>query len=213
MPAIYAEYPAVAGQGDEAQRAAPRTETAKTVRDQGRRDARHRRAVRRDEGEARRLLPRRGRLDRGGARSWRRRSRPRGSAARSRCARSWRCSDAVHAAHLQRGRGLGDAARAPSARRSTRSTRSSAATCAAQGSCSPARSSSRSRPRRPCRCAAATPSSPTAPSPRRRRRSEASTSIEADSLDEAIEWARAHPLARHGTIEVRPVVDHSGNGA
>ena len=36
---------------------------------QGRRDARHRRPVRRDEGDARRLLPRRGRLDRGGARA------------------------------------------------------------------------------------------------------------------------------------------------
>jgi hypothetical protein len=37
--------------------------------------------------------------------------------------------------------------------------------------------------------------------------------IEADSLDEAIEWARRIPSARYGTIEVRPVVDHSGNGA
>jgi len=37
--------------------------------------------------------------------------------------------------------------------------------------------------------------------------------IEADSLDEAIEWAGRIPSARHGTIEVRPVVDHSGNGA
>jgi hypothetical protein len=37
--------------------------------------------------------------------------------------------------------------------------------------------------------------------------------IEADSLDEAIEWAGRIPTARHGTIEVRPVVDHSGNGA
>ena len=37
--------------------------------------------------------------------------------------------------------------------------------------------------------------------------------IEADSLDEAIEWAGRIPSARFGTIEVRPVVDHSGNGA
>ena len=37
--------------------------------------------------------------------------------------------------------------------------------------------------------------------------------IEADSLDEAIEWAGRIPSARYGTIEVRPVVDHSGNGA
>jgi hypothetical protein len=37
--------------------------------------------------------------------------------------------------------------------------------------------------------------------------------IEADSLDEAIEWAGRIPDARYGTIEVRPVVDHSGSGA
>jgi len=37
--------------------------------------------------------------------------------------------------------------------------------------------------------------------------------IEADSLDEAIEWAARIPAASRGTIEVRPVVDHSGNGA
>jgi hypothetical protein len=37
--------------------------------------------------------------------------------------------------------------------------------------------------------------------------------IEADSLDEAIEWAGRIPSARYGTIEVRPVVDHSENGA
>ena len=37
--------------------------------------------------------------------------------------------------------------------------------------------------------------------------------IEADSLDEAIEWAGRIPSARFGTIEVRPVVDRSGNGA
>ena len=36
--------------------------------------------------------------------------------------------------------------------------------------------------------------------------------IEADSLDEAIEWAGRIPDARSGTIEVRPIVDHSGNG-
>jgi hypothetical protein len=36
--------------------------------------------------------------------------------------------------------------------------------------------------------------------------------IDADSLDEAIEWAGRIPDARYGTIEVRPVVDHSGNG-
>ena len=37
--------------------------------------------------------------------------------------------------------------------------------------------------------------------------------IEAESLDEAIEWAARIPDARYGTIEVRPLVDHSGNGA
>jgi hypothetical protein len=37
--------------------------------------------------------------------------------------------------------------------------------------------------------------------------------IEADSLDEAIEWAGHIPSARFGTIEVRPVVARSGNGA
>jgi hypothetical protein len=37
--------------------------------------------------------------------------------------------------------------------------------------------------------------------------------IEAESLDEAIEWAGRIPDARYGTIEVRPLVDHSGNGA
>jgi hypothetical protein len=30
--------------------------------------------------------------------------------------------------------------------------------------------------------------------------------IEADSLDEAIEWAAQIPAARHGKVEVRPVV-------
>jgi hypothetical protein len=37
--------------------------------------------------------------------------------------------------------------------------------------------------------------------------------IESESLDEAIEWAERIPDARYGTIEVRPIVDHSGNGA
>jgi hypothetical protein len=34
--------------------------------------------------------------------------------------------------------------------------------------------------------------------------------IEAESLDEAIEWASRIPSARTGKIEVRPVVDRSG---
>jgi hypothetical protein len=33
--------------------------------------------------------------------------------------------------------------------------------------------------------------------------------IEADSLDEAIEWAARIPAARSGTVEIRPVVDNS----
>jgi hypothetical protein len=37
--------------------------------------------------------------------------------------------------------------------------------------------------------------------------------IEAESLDEALEWAERVPDARYGTIEVRPLVDHSGSGA
>jgi hypothetical protein len=37
--------------------------------------------------------------------------------------------------------------------------------------------------------------------------------IEADTLDEAIEWAARIPAAGNGTIEVRPVVDRTRNGA
>ena len=37
--------------------------------------------------------------------------------------------------------------------------------------------------------------------------------IEAESLDEAIEWAAKIPDARLGKIEIRPLVDHSGAGA
>lgn len=37
--------------------------------------------------------------------------------------------------------------------------------------------------------------------------------IEADSLDEAIEWAARIPSARQGTIEIRPVFDHSGGAS
>ena len=33
--------------------------------------------------------------------------------------------------------------------------------------------------------------------------------IETESLDEAIEWAARIPAARHGKIEVRPVVDNT----
>ena len=33
--------------------------------------------------------------------------------------------------------------------------------------------------------------------------------VEADSLDEAIEWASRIPAARGGTIEIRPIVDRS----
>ena len=37
--------------------------------------------------------------------------------------------------------------------------------------------------------------------------------VDAESLDEAIEWASRIPDARTGTIEIRPVVDHSGSGS
>lgn len=37
--------------------------------------------------------------------------------------------------------------------------------------------------------------------------------VEAESLDEAIEWAAKIPDARDGKIEIRPIVDHSGDGA
>ena len=37
--------------------------------------------------------------------------------------------------------------------------------------------------------------------------------IESESLDEAIQWAERIPDARTGTIEIRPVVDHSGSGS
>jgi hypothetical protein len=37
--------------------------------------------------------------------------------------------------------------------------------------------------------------------------------IDADSLDEALEWAARIPSARHGTIEVRPVVMHREEAA
>jgi hypothetical protein len=33
--------------------------------------------------------------------------------------------------------------------------------------------------------------------------------IEADSLDEAIEWAARIPSARHGKVEIRPLYDNS----
>jgi hypothetical protein len=34
--------------------------------------------------------------------------------------------------------------------------------------------------------------------------------VEAESLDEAIEWAAKIPDAQDGKIEIRPVVDHTG---
>jgi hypothetical protein len=37
--------------------------------------------------------------------------------------------------------------------------------------------------------------------------------IEADTLDEAIEWASRIPSARSGAVEIRPVVDNSEYGA
>jgi hypothetical protein len=37
--------------------------------------------------------------------------------------------------------------------------------------------------------------------------------IDAETLDEALEWAARIPSARHGTIEVRPVVMHDEEAA
>jgi hypothetical protein len=37
--------------------------------------------------------------------------------------------------------------------------------------------------------------------------------IDAESLDEAIEWAERIPAARRGKVEIRPTVDHSGAGS
>jgi hypothetical protein len=37
--------------------------------------------------------------------------------------------------------------------------------------------------------------------------------VEADSLDEAIEWAAKIPGARHGSVEVRPVMVFEGDGS
>jgi hypothetical protein len=37
--------------------------------------------------------------------------------------------------------------------------------------------------------------------------------IDAETLDEAIEWAARIPSARHGTVEVRPVVMREEEGA
>ena len=69
-------------------------ETATTVRVENGAGAAHRRPVRRREGTRRRLLPRRGGRSRRGDRRSPRGSRPRGWAARSRCARWWRGSPA-----------------------------------------------------------------------------------------------------------------------
>jgi hypothetical protein len=37
--------------------------------------------------------------------------------------------------------------------------------------------------------------------------------IESESLDEAIQWAERIPDAHVGTVEIRPVVNHSGSGS
>ena len=36
--------------------------------------------------------------------------------------------------------------------------------------------------------------------------------IEADSLDDAVDWASKVPGARHGSVEVRPVMVFEGDG-
>ncbi|HZR94785.1 MAG TPA: YciI family protein [Gaiellaceae bacterium] len=35
--------------------------------------------------------------------------------------------------------------------------------------------------------------------------------VDADSLDDAIEWAQRIPAARHGRVEIRPAIDHTGD--
>jgi hypothetical protein len=37
--------------------------------------------------------------------------------------------------------------------------------------------------------------------------------VDAESLDEAIEWAARIPAARRGAVEIRPVVDRGGGGS
>ena len=68
-------------------------------------------------------------------------------------------------------------------------------------------------PRRPSASATARRSPPTARSPRRRSSSAATTSSTSARLDEAIEWAAKIPGARHGSVEVRPVMVFEEDGS
>ena len=210
MPAIYEEYAAVSQrQGDEARRAAPAAPR--------RRRPCASRTARRSSPTGR--SPRRRRCSAATTSS-----RPTRSTTRAELARE----DPVCAARrLGRGApGRGDVAmqymlliygeegaweraRTPSARRSTRSTRSSAATCARGTSCSPARSCSRSRRRRPCRCGTATLVTD-GPFAETKEALGGFYLIEADSLDEAIEWAGASRL--RATARSRYVLSSTTRG-
>ena len=136
------------------------------------------------------------------------------SAARSRCARSWRCSDAVPAAHLRRRERVGSRARRDQERDRTRSTARLSADLARAGQ-APRRRASCSRSRRATTVQVRDGDTLVSDGPFAETKEALGGFflIEAESLDEAIEWAARIPTARYGTIEVRPVVDHSGNGA
>ena len=138
------------------------------------------------------------------------RSRPRASAAPWRSGRSWRCSGAVHAAHLRQRHRMGARGQTTTCARS----------CEGYGRLNTdlarGREARRCRRLRPVRTATSVrirngetivtdgPFAETKDSPRWL------LSLEAENLDEAIAGlARSPPLK--GTIEVRPVVDHSGS--
>ena len=64
---------------------------------------------------------------------------------------------------------------------------------------------SRSRRRPPSACGAASCPPPTAPSPRPKEQLGGFILIEARDLNEAMQVASKIPMARHGSIEVRPI--------
>ena len=120
------------------------------------------------------------------------------SAARSRSARSWRCSDAVHAAHLRRRGGLGRATRrrARGALRGVR--RARATTCARRASSlageelQPVATATTVQVRNGETLVTDGPFAET------KEALGGFYLIEAESLDEAIEWAARIPSARDG---------------
>ena len=153
MKGLYAEYAAVSNDPATVSSAqlAP-VDRAKTIRVRERRDADDGRPVRGDEGAPRRLLPRRGRLDR-------RRGRDRGAHPVGPHGRLGRGAPADRDVAMQYllliysdEADLGVPLRARRGRRSTASTAASTATCVHRRSSSPATSSSRLRQPRACRC-------------------------------------------------------------